>query len=214
MAYDLEEQEKIDQIKSWWASYGNIVTTLLTLIAVAYLAFQGYQWYENRQAKKSLIYYDIVYSVSQNFNPQSSDIKRLEEAIKVLKDDFSSSAYTDRAILIASDIYFKNKDLASSALNLNWVLDNSDDVGIKETAKLNLSSVLLVQGEIQKAKDLLKNPSDDFKALFDDRLADIYMSEGKKEEAFKIWKSLLQIKTLDENFLEVINMKLKVYGAE
>ena len=31
MAYDLEEQEKLDAIKAWWARYGTLMVSLLTL---------------------------------------------------------------------------------------------------------------------------------------------------------------------------------------
>lgn len=214
MAYDLEEQEKIDQIKNWWARYGNLVTSILTILAIAYLAYQGWQWYENRQARKALGYYDIVYSVSQNPNPQQSDIQRLTEALSVLKEDFSSSAYTDRATLIAGDIFYKTKDLKASRENLEWAISNSKDKGIVSSASLNLSAIYLSEGDKNKARELLKNPAESFVPLFKDREADILMAEGQREQAFTIWKELAKNKDLNPSFIEVINMKLKVYGAE
>ncbi len=39
MAYDLEEQEQIDTLKSWWKQYGNLLTWLLI---AALAAFSGW----------------------------------------------------------------------------------------------------------------------------------------------------------------------------
>ena len=33
--YDLEEQEQLDELKTWWKMYGNIVTGILFAVALA-----------------------------------------------------------------------------------------------------------------------------------------------------------------------------------
>ena len=33
--YDLEEQEQISELKAWWAQYGNLVTTIAVIAALA-----------------------------------------------------------------------------------------------------------------------------------------------------------------------------------
>lgn len=48
--YDLEEQEQIDTLKTWWKMYGNLVTSLLTVAALAVLEWQAWNWYQNKQA--------------------------------------------------------------------------------------------------------------------------------------------------------------------
>ena len=37
MAYDLEEQEKLDAIKAWWARYGTVVISLVAAVALGRL---------------------------------------------------------------------------------------------------------------------------------------------------------------------------------
>lgn len=44
-AYDLEEQEQLDELKTWWKQYGNLVTTAITVAAVAAVAWQGWNWW-------------------------------------------------------------------------------------------------------------------------------------------------------------------------
>ena len=41
MAYDLEEQEQLDEFKAWWALHGKKVVTLVTVLVASYLGYQG-----------------------------------------------------------------------------------------------------------------------------------------------------------------------------
>ncbi len=41
MAYDLEEQEQLATIKAWWARWGNLVLTAVTVVLLAIAAFNG-----------------------------------------------------------------------------------------------------------------------------------------------------------------------------
>ena len=55
--YDLEEQEKIATLKSWWDQYGNYVTGALTIVCVIIIAVQGWRWYTRSQAEKAAVLY-------------------------------------------------------------------------------------------------------------------------------------------------------------
>ena len=50
MAYDLEEQEQIETIKSWWAQYGKLVILAVTACVITVAAFQGWRYYRHQQA--------------------------------------------------------------------------------------------------------------------------------------------------------------------
>ena len=50
MAYDLEEQEQLATFKAWWAKYGNLVLTAATVVLLAFAAWNGWKWYERREA--------------------------------------------------------------------------------------------------------------------------------------------------------------------
>ena len=44
MAYDLDEQEQIDQLRAWWAKYGTAVLTALDAATVAAALDVGASW--------------------------------------------------------------------------------------------------------------------------------------------------------------------------
>ena len=64
MAYDLEEQEQIESLKAWWKQYGNLVTWVLIVAMLAYSAWQGWKYYERRQAgQASQLYSELEKAV-------------------------------------------------------------------------------------------------------------------------------------------------------
>ena len=50
MAYDLQEQEQIDELKAFWNRYGNFILTVVTVVLLAIAGYRGWGWYEARQA--------------------------------------------------------------------------------------------------------------------------------------------------------------------
>src|SRR6266702_1739310 len=55
--YDLEEQEKIDDLKAWWAAYGKYVSAAVVIFAVGFIGLQGWRWYQGTQAEKASVLY-------------------------------------------------------------------------------------------------------------------------------------------------------------
>ena len=49
---DLEEQEQLDELKTWWKVYGNLVTAIVVALALAVLAWQGWNWWQRQQTRK------------------------------------------------------------------------------------------------------------------------------------------------------------------
>ena len=52
MAYDLEEQEKLDAIKAWWARYGTVVISLVAAVALAWGGWWSWKAYESHRANR------------------------------------------------------------------------------------------------------------------------------------------------------------------
>src|SRR5256714_15257303 len=58
--YDLEEQEKIDDLKAWWEQYGKYVSAAVTAVAVVVIGVQGWRWYQRTQAEQASVLYQAV----------------------------------------------------------------------------------------------------------------------------------------------------------
>ena len=57
MAYDLEEQEKLDAIKAWWARYGTLVMLLVAAVALAWGGWWGAKAYQSHKANQAMGYF-------------------------------------------------------------------------------------------------------------------------------------------------------------
>ena len=53
MAYDLEEQEQLAELKAWWNKYGNFILTVVTVVLLGFAAYNGWQWYQREQASQA-----------------------------------------------------------------------------------------------------------------------------------------------------------------
>src|SRR5882672_10732955 len=62
---DLEEQEQLDQLKSFWKQYGNLITWVLIVVLGAYAAWNGWNWYQRDQAVKSGAMFDELDKAAQ-----------------------------------------------------------------------------------------------------------------------------------------------------
>ena len=59
-AYDLEEQEKIDDLKAWWEQYGNTITVGIVLACIVIGSVQGWRWWAGRRAADASVLYQAV----------------------------------------------------------------------------------------------------------------------------------------------------------
>jgi|GEM_PF-3249475 Uncharacterized protein conserved in bacteria len=57
---DLEEQEQIEQLKHFWNTWGTLITAVLVLVFGALAAWNGYQYWQNRQATQAAALFDAL----------------------------------------------------------------------------------------------------------------------------------------------------------
>ena len=53
MAFDLEEQEQIENLKAFWKRWGWLLSGIVVLGAVAFLGLKGNDWYQARQMSQA-----------------------------------------------------------------------------------------------------------------------------------------------------------------
>ena len=83
MAYDLEEQEKIDQLKAWWGSYGTAALTFLVVLLVLVAGWRGWQWYQGHQANQARGYFEALEDASRQTGDES--VARINAAVTTLR---------------------------------------------------------------------------------------------------------------------------------
>ena len=189
--YDLEEQEQLDEIKTWWKQYGNLVTNVLTAAAVVVIAWQGWNWYQRNQTAQA----SMVYNVLQNA-VQAKDSQRIKAASGELLEKFSGSSYASLGAMTAAKAMIDSGDAKTAKVQLSWVAENGKDE-LRDLARLRLAAVLLDEKEYDQAlKQLDGSVGPSFTARFADTRGDVLSAQGKKAEALAAYQAALA--ALDE----------------
>lgn len=177
--YDLEEQEQLDELKTWWKMYGNLVTGILVAVALAVAGWQGWNWWQRQQAAQA----SAVFTGLQSAAAQQ-DAKRARELAGELIDKYSSTAYAGMGALLAARIQIDVGDTKNARVQLAWAAENAKDSGLRELARLRLAAVMLDEKAYDEAmKQLATEPLAAFAPRFAELRGDIFAAQGKAAEA-------------------------------
>jgi predicted negative regulator of RcsB-dependent stress response len=114
---DLEEQEQIDQLKHFWKRYGNAITWLLIAVLGAFAAFNGWQYWQRKQAGEAAVMYDQIEAAVQ-----AGDLTRLDRALADVKERYASTTYAHQSALLAARTYYEKGDRRASCRERVYVL--------------------------------------------------------------------------------------------
>ncbi|MCX7163575.1 MAG: tetratricopeptide repeat protein [Betaproteobacteria bacterium] len=177
--YDLEEQEQLDELKTWWKMYGNLVTAILVAVALAAVAWQGWNWWQRDQAVQA----SAVFSGLQTAATQR-DARRARELAGELIDKYSSTAYAGMGALLAARVQVDAGDAKNARVQLTWAADNAKDSGLRDLARLRLAAVMLDEKAYDEAmKQLAAEPAAGFSPRFAELRGDVFAAQGKTAEA-------------------------------
>ena len=216
MPLDLEEQEKLDQLKAFWQKYRNLIMGVLTAALFAYAAYSGYQWWRTSQASAaSQLYETMVSAINKGDKDQTL------RAADDLQKQFAGTPYAAMSSLVAAKIAADAGDSAKAMAYLRWATKNASDQGYLALAKLRLTAQLIEQGaekDFAEADTILnEKPVSGFEALWLERRGDWYLSQKKTAEARKsyeaAWVQLNQAKEFPEEARRLLKVKLDAVGG-
>jgi predicted negative regulator of RcsB-dependent stress response len=119
-AYDLQEQEQIDDLKAWWARYGGTITVALVLGALVVAGIQGWRWYTAKRAEDASVLYTAVSDAVR-----AKDAAKAKDAVSQITDRYSGTAYAPRAALMYAKMLYDAADRAGAKAQLAWVVDHA-----------------------------------------------------------------------------------------
>lgn len=208
--FDLEEQEQLDRLKHFWTQYGNAITWLLILVLGAFAAWNGYQFWERRQAAQASALYDEVERAAGG-----SDAAMFERALTDLKERHAGSTFAAQAGLLAARYYHEKQNADAAQAQLRWVMDKASDPGYQAIARLRLAALLIEAKKLDEALQLLSTsvPAS-FEALVADRKGDVLSLQGKREEAKQAYLQAHAKADLNPEFLRLLEIKLNALGVD
>ena len=154
--YDLEEQEQLATLKSWWTENGNLVMTTVSLVLIVLAAWQGWSYYQRNQAAQASALYDAVQKAAQ-----ANDLKQVRESTGAILEQYPRTAYAAMAALVSAKAHFQGGDLKTAHAQLAWVADNAQDDALQDIARLRLASA--APATVNSGKTPVRGPTtDDF----------------------------------------------------
>jgi predicted negative regulator of RcsB-dependent stress response len=208
--YDLDEQERLDELKAWWKRWGN---ALMIGLAVVIAAGAGWRYWQNHTLTQNLEAATVYEKLTQSL--ASSDAKGAREAGAMLIDQYKGTAYAPRAALLLAKLNVVGKDLKSAQAQLEWAVANSKEPAVKDLARLRLAGVQLDQKQYDAAlKTLSASHSDAFSARFDDMKGDVLIAQDKRAEARAAYQAAFGKMQENDAYRNVVELKLDALGGE
>ena len=207
MAYDLEEQEQLDEIKAWWKRYGTMLSYGLVAVVVAFAAFQGWHAYQNKQSVTASTQYQALLVTD------TKDLKSIQTQAATLMDSYAGTPYAGRAALYVAKENYAAKDTKSAKLQLTWAIDHAKETAVSALASLQLANILAEENDFEGALKLLNAKHDEgFNGLFADLKGDVLVSLGKKAEAKTAYEEALKYLDPQGKYRTITQQKLEALG--
>ncbi len=207
--YDLEEQDKLDDLKSWWKQWGNAVTGAILAVCLGIFAVQGWRWWSQHQAEQASVLYNAVSAAAR-----ANDTAKAKDAMAQLADKFGGTGYAPRGALIVAALLFDAGDAAGAKAQLATVIDKDSDDEMKEIARLRLAAILFDEKQYDEAlRTLDAKHGESFAGIYDDLRGDILAAAGRTDEARKAYQAALVHLDAKSPYRNFVQVKLDTLGG-
>lgn len=209
MALDLEEQEKLDELKAWWKQNGKWVISALVVFLLAVAGWRGWQTWTLRQAVEASQLFDRALQAAM-----LNDAKTVKDITGQIMESYPRTAYATPAAWLAGRVNFDAGDLKSAHAQYRFALERARDASVRDLARLRLAAVLLDSKDYAGALALLNETHGSaYKALYANLKGDVLIEQGKLQEARAAYQEAL--KAMDENsaLKVLVEIKLDALGG-
>ncbi len=208
MAYDLEEQEQLDEFKAWWKKNGSMAINLVLAALVAYSAWQGYHYFQNKKAVEASGLYQTLVTTDP------TKVGEIKAQSARLMENFESTPYAGRAAVFAAKTNFATNDSKSAKAQLEWAIKNAKESAVKAIAGLQLASILFEEKNYDEANKVLTAINDKgYDGLKNSLQGDVLLAQGKQVEAKKAYATALENLDVQGRMHQYTQQKLESLGV-
>jgi predicted negative regulator of RcsB-dependent stress response len=215
MAYDLDEQEQLDQIKAFWAKWGNLITGAISALALIVAAYYGYKYFQRGEAQKAAPLFEQLQKAATELKADPKNPQLVADLASKLTTEHASTPYAQMGALLAAKAQAElGKSKEAQAL-LQWTMDKAKDPEYSHLARVRLAGALIDDNKASEALALLASAAPKgFEALYADRRGDALAASGKTADAIveyqKAWNAVAE----NGSLRAVIEQKMQALGAE
>ncbi len=209
MAFDLEEQEQIDEFKVWWKLHGMKVILGVTAFLVIVGGWRAWEtWRRNQAAEASMLFDTAIQAATMN------DLKATKDVTARIMENQSRGAYATPAAWLAGRVNHESGDLKSARAQYEYALEHARDDGLKQLARMRLAGIRFEEKDFPGALALLNETfSPAFQGLAAQLKGDVLIEQGKTGEARAAYKLALE-KLDDKSSLKpLLEIRLDALGG-
>lgn len=207
---DLEEQEQLDQIKHFWAQYGNLITWVLIAVLGGMAAWNGWNYWQRTQAAKASALYEEIERAAL-----ARDADKVERAYLEMKDRFGGTTFAEQGALLAGKALYETGKVDGARAALVWAAGQAKDPAYQALARLRLAALdIQAKAFDQALKNLDGSMPKSFEALAADRRGDVYMAQGNAEEAKKQYLAAWRGLDTRADYRQLVEVKLASLGVD
>ncbi|HEY6511738.1 MAG TPA: tetratricopeptide repeat protein [Burkholderiaceae bacterium] len=206
---DLQEQEQVDALKSFWQQYGNLITWALVAALLVYAGITGWQWWQREQSTHASAMFD---EFERALN--AADLDKTARVFGDLKERYPRTAYAQQAGMLAAKLQFDKGKAEDARASLTWVIEHGVESDYQSLGRLRLAALLLETKQYDEAHHQLDAvPAGPYAALAADRRGDVLLAQGKKDDARAAYQQAF--KSMDDKveYRRLVDAKLTALGA-
>ncbi|HHE9498313.1 TPA: YfgM family protein [Haemophilus influenzae] len=178
MAYSIEEEQEINQLKDWWKENGKTIIVAFILGVGGMFGWRYWQAHQAEHIAQASAQYDtLINSVKQDEQAKKANIEQFVQAN-------SKTAYAVFALLDEAKKATEKQDFSAAEANLNQALTQSQDEVLTSIVALRLSAVQFQLGQLDNALTTLNQvKGESFNARKAILTGDIQVAKGDKVAA-------------------------------
>ena len=147
---NLTDQQQAEIVKKWLKDNGLFIIASFGIAISSVFGLQYYQEGNLKQAENaSRLYGEMEFAVRQQRLSQAQTI------LQQMDNDFSGSAYQIQSHLSMAKLYMDDLDYDNAIIQLEFVLEQSDDENFSMVARQRIARIYIEKGEFQAALDML-----------------------------------------------------------
>ncbi len=210
MALDLEEQEKLEELKAWWKRHGKWVLIGVTVFVLAVVGWRVWTVWDARQTTEAALLFERAMEAAAR-----DDDKALKEASALIMDNHRRSGYAAPAAWLVGKANFEAGDLKSARAQYQYALDNAREPGVEHLARLRLATLLIEEQDYPAAMKLLDARHDEaFAGLFAQIKGDALVAQGQADAARAAYRVALDKLGEASPLRPLVEIKLDALGGE
>ncbi len=198
------DEEQVELLRQWWRKHGRF--TIIVIVAVIVMSF-GWRYWQQREVaiaqRASAVYEQLQNSIT------TGNQSALESQAAYLISEYPRTPYAKNAALLLAQQAVNDGKFDQALAKFAWVIEKSKQPAIRQVARIRSARILLAQKKPQAAFKILTKVDDDaYQASIDRVRGDIYLSQGKKQQAREAYTKALALLSPTDVTRPLLQMKL------